>query len=348
MQGLPKTSSAIKIIEQMSSATIYDVAQSAGVSIATVSRVLNAPQRVNAETRQRVITAIDTLGFVPKAEASARARQQNHRIGVLAPFFTYPSFVQRLRGVANRLKGTQYELVVYSVDTALQYYSQLASLPVMRRIDGLIVMSLRMDDLSAQRMQQHHLHTVMIEAQHADFSGVEIDNEAGGRLAAEYLIERGHRRIAFVGIDTEIPGCTLPTSAMRLEGFRSHLATVGLPLIDVYVLNVPNDLDAAYNQAKGLLELPERPSAIFAASDILAIGVLKAAREYNVKVPEELAVLGFDDLDIADYVGLTTIRQSLDESGRVAVELLLARLAEPERPIQRVRLPLTVINRHTA
>ncbi|MEZ4729371.1 MAG: LacI family DNA-binding transcriptional regulator [Caldilineaceae bacterium] len=332
----------------MANATIYDVAEEAGVSIATVSRVLNTPHRVNEKTRRRVMTAIDQLAFVPKAEASARARQKSYRIGVLAPFFTYPSFVQRLRGVASVVNGSEYELVVYSIDSALHYQRQLESLPVAHRIDGLIIMSLQLDDEAAQRLLRNDLHTVLIESQHGAFSGVEINNVQGGRLAAEYFIERGHRRIAFVGIDTEIPGCTLPTSAMRLTGFRAKLSEVGLPLLDSYVRNAPNDVEIAYRQAKTLLTLAERPTAIFAASDLLAIGVLKAGRELGLKTPEEVAILGFDDLDMAEYLGLTTIRQSLDESGRVAVELLLGRLADPLRSVQHVHFPLTVIRRNTA
>lgn len=332
----------------MANATIYDVAEQARVSIATVSRVLNTPHRVNEKTRQRVLQTIDQLGFVPKAEASARARRNHYRIGVLAPFFTYPSFVQRLRGIAGALHRSEYELVVYSVDSARHYRTQLESLPVTRRIDGLIVMSLQMDDLAAQRLLQHDLQTVLIETHHTVLSGVEIDNIAGGRLAAEYLVEQGHTRIAFVGIDTEIPGCTLPTSAMRLEGFRAVLATVELPLLDHYVRNAENDMDAAYAQAKVLISLPERPTAIFATSDLLALGVLKAVREHGLRIPDDVAVLGFDDLDIADYLGLTTIRQALDESGRVAVELLLSRLADPMRSTQHVHFPLTIIRRNTA
>lgn len=332
----------------MANATIYDVAAEAGVSIATVSRVLNTPHRVNDKTRQLVMSAIDRLEFVPKAEASARARRNHYRIGVLAPFFTYPSFVQRLRGIASVLNGSEYELVVYSVDSAQHYQIQLESLPVTRRIDGLIAMSLQLDDNSVQRLLRNELPTVLIEAHHAAFSGVEIDNVQGGRIAAEYLVNRGHRQIAFLGIDTEIPGCTLPTSAMRLDGFRTKLTEIGLPLLDVYICNAHNDMEAAYAQAKLLLSLMERPTAIFAASDLIAIGVLKAGRELGLRTPEDVAVLGFDDLDIADYLGLTTIRQSLDESGRVAVEILLNRLANPLRTVQHVHFPLTIVQRNTA
>jgi len=328
--------------------TIYDVASRAEVSIATVSRVLNTPHRVNEGTRRRVLAAIDELQFVPKAEASARARRSSYRIGVLAPFFTYPSFVQRLRGIASLLNGSEYELVIYSVDSAQHYESQLQTLPIARRIDGLIIMSLLLDEVAAERLRQHDLPTVLIESHHDGFSGVEIDNEEGGRLAAAYLIERGHRNIAFIGIDSEIPGCTLPTSAIRLQGFQSAMSAANLPNNDFYIRNVANDMAAAYSQAKLLLSSDAPPTAIFATSDLLAMGVLKAAQELELRVPEEVAVLGFDDQDIADYLGLTTIGQSLDESGRVAVELLLSRLAQPKRAVQHVRFPLKVIQRSTA
>ncbi|MCB0111922.1 MAG: substrate-binding domain-containing protein, partial [Caldilineaceae bacterium] len=112
--------------------------------------------------------------------------------------------------------------------------------------------------------------------------------------------------------------------------------------------NAENDMAAAYEQGKKLLALDERPTAIFATSDLLAIGILKAVRELDLRVPDDVAVLGFDDLDMADYLGLSTIGQALDESGRVAVELLLGRLAEPDRAVQHVRFPLKVISRATA
>lgn len=332
----------------MANPTIYDVASRAEVSIATVSRVLNNPNRVNIQTRQRVLAAIDELEFVPKAEATARARRHNYRIGVLAPFFTYPSFVQRLRGVASILNGSEYELVVYSVDSAHHYQSQLETLPIVRRIDGLIIMSLLVDDKAADRLIQHNLPTILIESHHTAFSGIEIDNQKGGEIAAQYLIDQGHRNIGFIGIGSEIPGCTLPTSLMRLEGFRTAMTAADLPIRDGYIRDAQNDMDAAYVQAKELLTLAERPSAVFATSDLLALGVLKAIREMGLRVPEDVAVLGFDDLDIADYVGLSTIAQSLDESGRVGTELLLGRLAEPGRAVQHVRFPLRVIQRMTA
>jgi len=161
--------------------TIYDVAALAGVSISTVSRVLNSPERVSDEGRQKVITAIDELGFIPKAEARARALQNSPRIGVLTPFFTAPSFVQRLRGIGTALAQTNHELIVYPVDCMPRLQGYLTNLPIKGNLEGLIVMSLAIDNPSAQRLLQYGPHTVFIEFRQNGFSSIEIDDHQGGK-----------------------------------------------------------------------------------------------------------------------------------------------------------------------
>src|SRR5678815_3225444 len=142
--------------------TIYDVAKRAGVSITTVSRMLNAPNKVNPETRERVMAAVDALGFMPKAEARARAMQQTGRIGVITPFFTAPSFVQRLRGIAESLSPRNYELVVYTVDSTNHLQSYLSTLPLTSNLDGLIILSLPIGESEVRRLIDHSLPTVLI------------------------------------------------------------------------------------------------------------------------------------------------------------------------------------------
>ncbi|MCK5007520.1 MAG: LacI family DNA-binding transcriptional regulator, partial [Spirochaetales bacterium] len=146
--------------------TIYQVAEAAGVSIATVSRVLNAAHRVNEDTRKKVLKAIEELHFVPKAEASARARKDFKRIGVLTPYFTEPSFVQRMRGISNVLMGSEYELIVYAVESLAQLRGYLDMLPISRRIDGLIIMSLPLTNGDAERIRSNHLQTILVEYNH--------------------------------------------------------------------------------------------------------------------------------------------------------------------------------------
>lgn len=330
-----------------SSVTIYDVAQHADVSITTVSRVLNAPELVTPATRERVLATIDRLGFVPKTDASARARRNLGQIGVLAPFFTYPSFVQRLHGVSNELAGSPYELVIYNVDSIARRDAYLVKLPSSRHLDALIVMALPLGEPVSNRLLKQPIETVLIESASPSFSSIVIDNERGGRMAAEFLVARGHRRCGFVG-DVAVPEYALFNSDTRLRGYRHALRDAGLEPTDKYIALGENGLQPAKALAHRLLDLPEPPTAIFAASDTQAIGVLQAARERQIDVPGHLAVIGFDDVDMAEYIGLTTIRQPLEESGRVAVELLFARLADPERPLRHVTLPLSIVQRQTA
>lgn len=326
--------------------TIYDVAERSGISIATISRVLNAPEKVNPETRSIVLDAIDKLGFVPKAEARARALSRTNRIGVITPFFTAPSFVQRLRGVASALTAANYELVIYTVDSFDRLQGYFSSIPFTGQLEGLIVLSLPIQKEEAQRLTAHGLQTVLIEYSHPDLNCIEIDDVRGGRMAAEHLLNKGHRRIAYIG-DKEPHDYELHPAGMRLQGFKQALENAQVNLPDEYISLVENTYSDAMRATREILSLPTPPSAIFAAADVQALSVMKAAREMNVKVPEQLAVVGFDDIDSAEFMDLTTIRQHLDESGRLAVEILLDHMADPDHELQHVDLPLQLIERRT-
>jgi DNA-binding LacI/PurR family transcriptional regulator len=187
----------------------------------------------------------------------------------------------------------------------------------------------------------------LVEFPHPSLSSVEIDDVMGGRMAAQYLLKKGHRCIAYLG-DTDLPEYSLHPVSQRLVGFRRALREAGIELPEAFVKLAPYSQEQTRQVAADLLSLPEPPTAIFAATDFQALGVLKAARQLKVQVPEQLAVVGFDDLDIAEYADLTTIRQHLDESGRLAVEILLAQIEAPSRPPRHVTLPLTLIERQTA
>jgi len=328
------------------SPTIYDVASAAQVSISTVSRVLNNPEKVNGATRNAVLEAINKLGFIPKAEARARALKEFRRIGVLTPFFTAPSFVQRLRGIASALQSTSYELIIFTVDSLSALNGYLETLPLTGNLDGLIVLSLQFKDHYASQLVNHGLETVLIEYPQRILSSVEIDDVAGGRMAAEYLLKKGYKKLGFAG-DTTIPDFGIHPISLRQRGFREGLQDAGQCLNEENTLLVPYDVESTRQKAREFLTSPHRPTGIFAATDLQAIGILRAARDLGLRIPQDLAILGFDDLDVAEYAGMTTISQHLDESGRVAVELLLSRLVDPARSIQHIRLPLTIIERET-
>ena len=331
----------------MKKPTIYDVAEYSGTSISTVSRVLNSPDKVSVETRQKVFEAIDALDFVPKAEARARAMRQNGRIGVITPFFTAPSFVQRLRGLAGELSSKNYELVIYTVDSVDRLQGYLSSVPLTGNLDGLVIMSLPVDDAYVDHLLKHDLPTVLIEFPNRKLNSVEIDDVAGGQMVAEYLVTKGHRQIAFLG-DTDLPEYAIHPVSQRLVGFRKGLQEAGIMLKDEFVRLAPYTMEQTRQAAIELLNTSNPPTAIFAATDFQALSVIKVAHQLGVGIPEDLAVIGFDDLDMAEYADLTTVRQHLDESGRLAIEILLAHIADSSRPVQHIKLALTIVERLTA
>ncbi len=323
--------------------TIYDVAQEARVSIATVSRVLNFPLRVKPGTRNAVLSAIDKLGYVPNAESRARAFSETRRIGVLIPFFTSASFVQRLRGIAEVLNQNDYELVIYPVDSRAREQSYLETLPMRSTLDGLIITSQALDEKVAARFLQHRLESVLIEFCNPNFCSIEIDNEEGGYLATQYLIKKGHGRIAFIGGQTK-PEFGVNPIIERMRGYHRALAEKNIQLPDDYACEYALDPAQTLRTLVGL----GLPLAIFAATDLQAIALIKAARDNGLRIPQDISIIGFDNIDMAEYFDLTTVHQPLDESGKIAARLLISRLVEPSQPIQHVRLPLKIIERLTA
>jgi LacI family transcriptional regulator len=334
--------------------TIREVAEAANVSISTVSLALNTPERVAEKTLARVMGAVEELDFVPKAEAAVRARKGTRRIGVVAPFTSYPSFMERLRGVMAAAAEAGYEVVVYDDDSLALRNHLVDSLPLSRRLDGVILMSMPVSDRFAGRLLKDGLKAVFVEFPRPEFSSVLVDDEAGGRMAAEYLAGKGHERCAYLGESFVAEGTDRSIVAMaqgerRLAGFEAGLAAAGLSLPKEMVARAVHGAEHAREAAHSLLGLSPRPTAIFAHGDVMAAGALKAARERGLSSPADVAVVGFDDLDLAEHLGLTTVRQPLYESGRVAVRLLKEQLSDGGEIVpQRVNLPLSLVERETA
>jgi LacI family transcriptional regulator len=324
--------------------TIYDVAEKAGVSISTVSRVLNSPSLAPPATRARVMDAVGQLGFVPKAEASVLARKHARSIGVVLPFFTSPSYVQRMRGVAAGLDGSDFELAVYTVRERTQLHGYLEVLPLWRRLDGFILMSMPLDAKQTAHLRNHGMEVVCIEFGSPEFCAIEVDNVAGGRLAAQHLIERGRKRFAYIG-EVGIPDHIVYLSDLRLEGFVQGLREGGFDLTEEYISRRPYGREGAVEQSNEILDRDPPPDAVFAYSDLHAAVFLKVARRRGLRVPDDVSIVGFDGTDLADFLELTTIDQQLDESGRLAAELLMSRINESGRPPQNIKLQLKLLVR---
>ena len=326
--------------------TIYSVAATAGVSISTVSRFLNTPDKVNPETARRIQSSMNQLDYTPHGHVGLRAHRNVQRIGVLSPFFTAPSFVQRMQGMAEVFREASFEMVVCAVDSSDQLAGYLRSVSFLRRFDGLIIMSMHLSDVDVHRLVASGLDVVIIESPNPAFSSVEADNVLGGRIAAQCFLDKGYLPCAYLGELAPPPYSPRP-GVIRLAGFREVLETAGYSLASEMIREGRPTLDDACRMAGELLDLPDPPRAVFAMSDLMAIGVLRAARQRGIPVPGQLAVLGFDDIDAADYMGLSTVSQALVESGRVAARLLMERIRSANRPLQRVHLEVRLIERDT-
>jgi DNA-binding LacI/PurR family transcriptional regulator len=298
-------------------ATIYDVASRAGVSISTVSHTLNRPQRVNAATRQRVLEAIDELGYVPKASAMAHARKAVGRVGVIAPFSSYESYARRLKGILQEAQGDATEIVLYDQESAASATSPLLSaLPVSRRLDGLVIMGLPLDDRLAERLLAQGLPTVLVDSTRPELDSIIIDDQAAGYLVGTHLIDRGRRSFAYVS-EAQRSDAYLSQGQLRRNGLRRAVTDAGVDPDQVRHVHARNDIAGGRAAVEKMLAERRLPNAIFAHQDVLAAGVLLECKRQGVRVPDDLAVVGFDDGEVAEALDVTTVRQPLEESGRL-------------------------------
>jgi DNA-binding LacI/PurR family transcriptional regulator len=328
-----------------SSARIADVAALAGVGVATVSRVLNGRVGVRPSTRERVTEAIEELNYRPSSLARSLSLQRTMVVATLLPWFTNPSAVQRVRGIVDALSGSNYDLMVFDIESEGRQRRAFELFDRGDRADGLLVVSTLPPEAEVERLRAADIPCVMIDAVHPCFPSIAVDDVAGGEIATRHLVELGHRRIALIGDPP--PEFRFDWSRDRTRGYERALAAAGIEVRDDYVREGTRVPHVATAIASELLSLPKPPTAVFAASDTQALGVLEAARALGIRVPEELSVIGFDDIETAAYVGLTTIRQPLLESGRRGAELLLAALAgRPVEPLLEL-LPLELVVRKT-
>lgn len=324
--------------------TINDVARQAGVGKGTVSRVLNGGGRVSTMTRARVEAAIAELGFSPSYAAQSLARGQLATVAVVVPFVTHPSAMSRVQGVIEGLRTSGLPVSILDVETPEHARGHFVSLLSNLRPRGVIVVSLVPDADIRQRLLDDSLPVVWVDADVPDHACLYIDNEAGGRIAAEHLVALGHTRIAFIG-DDESGGFGFTSASDRHRGFVAVMREHDLEA--TRCLTGPHSKAVAGALAEELLTGADPPTAIVTTSDTQAFGVLATAKRLGIDVPGSLSVVGFDDVELAEIVGLTTVRQPMAESGQRAAQLLVSALDGPAPVRSRVELPLQLIERQS-
>ena len=334
----------------MPNPTIYDVAKMAGVGVGTVSRVLNNSTRVSPETHEKVLSAIRVLGF----RRSKIARQlstgiQHRNIGAIMPYITPPSFVERLRGMQTALnhQDNDFNLILYTVSEPDRQHEQLLAIIDQSTLDGLLITTLNVSAEERELLTQAGIPFVLLsDVCTGEMNCISADNIHGGYLATQHLLELGHRRVGYVG--DEFPNdYGVPTGELRYKGYVSALAKYDIPFQAEYVRLGLHGEETAHRLTQQLLSLPEPPTAIFAMSDIQAVGCILAIREAGLRVPEDISVIGFDDVQLSRYLGLTTVRQHLEQSGYLGMQILLDMLMTPEQVTPRQLPPLELVVRGT-
>lgn len=334
----------------MGNPTIYDVARTAGVGVGTVSRVLNNSTRVSPETQEKVMSAIWALGYRRSKVARQLSTGIQHRnIGAIMPYITPPSFVERLRGIQMALshQDNDFNLILYTVSEPDRQREQLLTIIDQSTVDGLLITALNISDEERSLLTQAGIPFVLLSDEcNGENNCISPDNIQGGALATQHLLQLGHRRVAYVG-DAFPNNYGIPTSELRYQGYLSALESYGIAFNANYVALGVHGEEAAFTLTQALLNLPEPPTAIFAMSDIQAVGCIQAIRAAGLRVPEDISVIGFDDVQLSRYVGLTTIRQHLEQSGYMGMQTLLEMLNTPDHVLPRQLPPLELIVRGT-
>lgn len=326
--------------------TIFDVAEKAGVSHSTVSRVLNNKTNVNAETRERVLRAMEQLGYVGNMHARSLAGGSSRVIGLLVDHLNTGYMGELIRGIDGALEAHAYNLMLYT--THRQKTRETAYVTKMTQgfADGLILIVPRNEKAYLETLQQRKFPHVLIDYQgyNRHVPSIITTNRKGGYDATAYLIETGHRRIGFITGEMAY-GC----APERLAGYRAALEDHNIAF-DAELVSEGNFLQPqGYQCAHQLLCLPHPPTALFVSNDVMAFGAMEAARELGFRIPADLSIIGFDDIPQAAHMHppLSTVRQPLEEMGRSAIDLLFKYIANPLAEIERVELSTRLVLRES-
>jgi LacI family transcriptional regulator len=313
--------------------TIYDIAERANVSTATVSRVFNDQAEVAEDTRARVMEVARKLNYQPHASAQSLARQRTNLIAMVVPVLANYFYMEVLRGVQDTLATTEFDLLVYTPSHPGDIGAQLRRASQRGRSDGLLLFSTAVTAEIEETLRTTAQEVVLVDTGHPDFESIHVDNEQGGYKATQHLLSLGYERVAHITTGTPEP----PPAAKRRAGYERALREAGgrqSPIVgrgkkEPFAF----EREGGRQAMEALLDRDPRPDAVFAASDMQAIGALQALQDADVAVPGDMALVGFDDIEMSEYVGLSTLRQPLRDFGKMAVEKVVSRLEDPARSV---------------
>ncbi|MGE5623866.1 MAG: LacI family DNA-binding transcriptional regulator [Methanocella sp.] len=315
----------------MGGATLKEVAEAAGVSIWTTSKVLNGdPRKVSAATCEKVREIAERLGYRPNIMARGLARRRTSLVGVVVPSLMSSFIPETIQGIQDTAETLGYSMMLYTTQSRPAKEAEYLQVLVDKGVDGIIWAPDREDNFTLAKQLEKDVPLLQLYYRLPGLTSphVIVDHTKGGYLATKHLLNMGHRRIGHLSAPDH------PHGLLRLQGYRDALTEAGLQVDDRFVAEAGYEWEGGYAAAFKLLELPvdQRPTALFASCDLSAWGAISAARTLGIQVPQDLAVVGFDDLKIAAFspLALTTVAQPRYEIGRVAMSKLHRRI-EGER-----------------
>lgn len=314
--------------------TIYDIAKDAHVGIGTVSRVLNNHPNVSLSTRTRVLTIANRLNWQPHPYARGLARQKTNSILAVVPFFSTYFFVEVLRGVQSRLGEIEYDLILCRINDPHHVDELLKKNSLRMKVDGVLILSMAVPDRFVEQYDRLKIPVVLVDTKRKGLDSMYVENVKGAHTATEHLISLGHKRIG-------MPNASMRSQPVRerLEGFKQAMNEAGIEIDPHLTLSSNSTVldgftrESGYELMKELLSLgTEKPTAVLVSSDIQASGALWAIEESGLRCPEDIAVVGFDDIELAGHLRLTTMRQPMFDMGVLAARKIEERINGSQLP----------------
>lgn len=330
---------------------IKDVAREAGVSTATVSRALRGLPRVSDETRDRVLAAASRLEYVASPHAASLAGGQTRTVGIVVPNVTRWFFGSVMHGAEELLRDEGYDLLLYDItDDAAARRRLFATHLSNKRVDAVMVLALRPTPRELAVLARTAVPTVEVGGYVPGWPCARIDDHLAAETAVQHLVDLGHRRVAHLGgtPDPEHRGLDFSAPRERLEGYRRTMARAGLPVDPDWEITADFTAAGGLAACSRLLDASRLPTAVFAASDEMAIGLMHGLRRAGLRVPQDMSVVGIDDHEMADFFDLTTVAQPAAELGRLGARILVDLLAGRPPVEPEVVLPTRLVRRHSA
>ena len=323
--------------------TIEDVAQAAGVSRQTVSRAINDKGEISEETKARVMKAVDDLGYKPNRLAQSMVTQRTFSVGLVLGNITNPFFPEVTRGVQDEGRAHDYNVFLCNTDDKADIELQMLRSLAAQGVDGIILFSHQASDVDLRAFADSYRPIVLINRyiEHPNVSIMMVDNFHGGELAAEYFVEQNHQQIGV--LTSDLPSLS---QVRRIQGFKQRLEAFGLKLPNDQIAAASADLDGGYAAAHQLLEKHPGITAVFTYNDLMGLGAIRACSELGKAIPEEIAIIGFDDISLSKMMtpALSTVHVDKHEIGKEAMNRMISMIEAPNNifPPQQIEVELII------